>query len=376
MTNIVNKNSVVNYDKDYAKSEDHWLSTDFGAEDVTHGKDSAAYGYGSNAKGEAATAVGYGNIAEADHTTALGYKNEATGGHSTAVGDENKTSGNKSAAYGYHNEASGDSSTAIGQYSKSEGENSIAIGNGADAKGTDAIAIGRGSSAAEGSAAFGPESVAKDNNEVSFGHSSGDTAPDGTTYDSDLNRKLTHVADGTGDHDAATYGQVKAVDERVSNVEQTVGNFDRRITGVEDNANRGIAGAAALAALHPLEFDPDDKVSFAVGYGHYKNADAMSLGAFYRPNEYVLFSLGGVLGNGENLMNAGISFAFGRDGTRKHPLGRVEMARRVETLQQENANLNERVAKLERIIQDFAMDKESSDEKKDQKKAIAPGMTM
>ena len=77
------------------------------------------------------------------------------------------------------------------------------------------------------------------------------------------------------------------------------------------------------------------------------------------------------------MLNAGISFAFGRDGTRKHPLGRVEMARRVETLQQENADLNERVSKLERVLHDFAMGQVLPQDKKDkEEEAVAPGMTL
>ena len=158
------------------------------------------------------------------------------------------------------------------------------------------------------------------------------------------------MADGTADHDAANVGQVNKLGERVTDVEKKVDGFDSRISDVETSAGRGIAGASALAALHPLEFDPDDKASFAVGYGHFNSSDALALGAFYRPNESVLFSVGGVLGNGENQFNAGISFALGRDDERTHPMGRVEMSRRIQNLQQENAGLNDRIDRLERFI--------------------------
>ena len=75
------------------------------------------------------------------------------------------------------------------------------------------------------------------------------------------------------------------------------------------------AGAAALAALHPLDFNPDDKWDFAVGYGNYRNANSVALGAFYRPNENTMLSLGTNFGNGENMFNAGVSFKIGNQSS-------------------------------------------------------------
>ena len=343
VTTIVNENSIVDFDKN-AKGNpdgDHWVSTDFGAEDVTHGKDSTAYGYGSNAKGDISTALGYKNTVEKESSTAVGANNTVSGAHSIAAGCDN--------------DVAGDYAVALGHNNKVTGNNAIVIGKDGTA-GKDGIVLGNNSSAAEGSTAIGNDSIAKDSNEVSFGHSKGDTAPDGTTYDADLNRKLTHIADGTDDHDAANVGQVNKIGERVTEVEKKVDGYDSRISDVETSAGRGIAGASALAALHPLEFDPDDKASFAVGYGHFNSSDALALGAFYRPNESVLFSVGGVLGNGENQFNAGISFALGRDDERTHPMGRVEMSRRIQNLQQENAGLNERIDRLERFIAQMVQD--------------------
>ncbi len=342
ITPIINANTIVDFDKN-AKGNpdgDHWVSTDFGTEGVTHGKDSTAYGYGSNAKGDISTAIGYKNTVEKTSSTAVGANNTVSGAHSIAAGCDN--------------DVQGDYAVALGHNNKVTGNNAIVIGKDGTA-GKDGIVIGNNSSAKEGSTAIGNDSVAKDKDEVSIGHSKGDTYVDPDsgetkTYDSDLNRKITHVADGTADHDAANVGQVNKIGERVTEVEKKVDGFDSRISDVETSAGRGIAGASALAALHPLEFDPDDKASFAVGYGHFKSSDALALGAFYRPNESVLFSVGGVLGNGEDQFNAGISFALGRDDDRTHPMGRVEMSRRIQNLQQENAGLNDRIDRLERFI--------------------------
>ncbi len=342
-------------------------TTSIGFETEAKGEGATAIGDSSKATGDHATALGYNSKANTNHATALGDRNDITGEYSTGVGAINTVNGEHSIAAGCDNTVTGDYSVALGHNNTVSGNNAYVIGGDSKAAeggivigkngeaGKDGIVIGNNSKAAEGSTAIGGNSVAKDKDEISFGHSKGDTYVDpdsgeSKTYDSDLNRKLTHVADGSGDNDAANMGQLNKVGERVTDVEKKIDGTNSRISEVETSAGRGIAGASALAALHPLEFDPDDKASFAVGYGHFKSSDALALGAFYRPNESVLFSLGGVLGNGEDQFNAGISFALGRDDDRTHPMGRVEMSRRIQTLQQENAGLNSRIDRLERFI--------------------------
>ncbi len=312
---------------------------------MQHGENSTAYGYSSEAAGKQSTAIGYTN------------KVSATSENSTAIGAMNTVNGAHSIAAGCDNDVQGDYAVALGHGNKVTGNNAIVIGKDG-AAGKDGIVIGNNSKAGEGSTAIGNDSVASGDKEVSFGHKATDVNPStGEAYGTDLNRKLTNIANGEADTDAATVGQVK---EQIQGIENKVDNVGSRISRVEDTMDKGIAGAAALAALHPLEYDPDDKASFAVGYGHFKSSDALAIGAFYRPNEAVLFSLGGVFGNGEDLFNAGISFALGRDNDRKHPMGRIEMGRRIdtlmqqnETLRQENAGLNQRVDRLEQLIQEM-----------------------
>ncbi|WP_296914711.1 YadA-like family protein [uncultured Megasphaera sp.] len=125
-------------------------------------------------------------------------------------------------------------------------------------------------------------------------------------------QKITHVAAGTEADDAVNYGQLKTVEDKVASNTESIYHIDSRVSNLDNKVNKVGAGAAALAALHPLDFDPDDKWDFAVGYGNYRNANSVAFGAFYRPNEDTMISLGTNFGNGENMFNAGLSFKIGQ----------------------------------------------------------------
>ena len=139
------------------------------------------------------------------------------------------------------------------------------------------------------------------------------TNSDGTTATvTGLQDSYTSSASLSGDtlnftrNDGSTYSVSGiASSQDIKNVTNKVGELGTRV-------NRVGAGAAALAALHPLDFDPDDKWDFAAGYGNYKDAHAVSVGAFYRPNEDTMFSVGGSFGGGENMVNAGVSVKLGQ----------------------------------------------------------------
>ncbi|MBO5245383.1 MAG: YadA-like family protein, partial [Selenomonadales bacterium] len=134
-------------------------------------------------------------------------------------------------------------------------------------------------------------------------------------------------------------------DQAIINDYTTKTNYlDNRISNLSGRVDKVGAGAAALAALHPLDFDPDDKLSFAAGVGNYSGATAAAIGAFYRPNERVMFSIGGTTGNGENMVNAGVSFALGKGG--KINNSRVAMAHEINDLRQQVAYLTAMVAQL------------------------------
>ena len=135
------------------------------------------------------------------------------------------------------------------------------------------------------------------------------------------------VADGTSDDDAVNVSQLK----------KSVGAIGGAIDKVDRRVDRVGAGAAALAALHPQDFDPDDKWDFAVGYGNYRGANAAAVGAFYKPNEDTTFSVGGTVGGGENMVNAGISFKFGQGNHVSN--SRVAMAKEIKDLRKEVEDL-------------------------------------
>lgn len=120
--------------------------------------------------------------------------------------------------------------------------------------------------------------------------------------------------------------------------------LDHRVDNLGSRVDKVGAGAAALAALHPMDFDPDDKLTFAAGYGNYKGKNAAAVGAFYRPDEKVMLSIGGTFGNGENMVNAGISFSL--DRTARVSNSRTAMAKEIVDLRANVANLTALVGQL------------------------------
>lgn len=140
-------------------------------------------------------------------------------------------------------------------------------------------------------------------------------------------QQIHGVAPGSADDDAVNVSQLK----------KSVGVLGGAIDKVDRRVDRVGAGAAALAALHPQDFDPDDKWDFAVGYGNYRGANAAAVGAFYKPNEDTTFSVGGTVGGGENMVNAGISFKFGQGNHVSN--SRVAMAKEIKDLRKEVESL-------------------------------------
>ena len=165
---------------------------------------------------------------------------------------------------------------------------------------------------------------------------------DGKTYiDKDgLNangQHITNVKAGEADTDAVNYGQLKDTNNHIDRVENQVANNTNRINNLDNRVNKVGAGAAALAALHPLDFDPDDKWDFAAGYGNYNGENAAAIGAYYRPNEDTMFSVGGSFGNGENMVNAGVSLKLGQGN--HVSTSKVAMAKEIKDLRKEMEGL-------------------------------------
>lgn len=147
------------------------------------------------------------------------------------------------------------------------------------------------------------------------------------------NKQVTHVAAGDISEkstDAVNGSQLFATNQQVAQNAQSISKLGNRI-------NKVGAGAAALAALHPLDFDPDDKWDFAAGYGNYNGENAAAIGAYYRPNEDTMFSVGGSFGNGENMVNAGVSLKLGQGN--HVSTSKVAMAKEIKDLRKEMEGL-------------------------------------
>lgn len=154
--------------------------------------------------------------------------------------------------------------------------------------------------------------------------------------------RITNVAKGEAPTDAVNVDQLHEV---VNGVGNAVHDVDRRVSKVG-------AGAAALAALHPVDFDADNKLDIAAGWGHYKGQSSAALGAFYRPDERTMFSLGGTVGNGENMINAGITFKLdGRRDGMYAIYSKVRLVKEIEQLKSDNAKLHEQVQTMQALVE-------------------------
>jgi hypothetical protein len=346
---------------------------------------------------------GVGNTVSGLNATAVGsYKNTASGwGAVTVGGSENNAAGTTTTALGgINNTAMGTDSVVMGGTgSVVLGRQSTGIGGGST--GADALngtAIGMGAvTTVENGMALGYQSVATEMGTVSFGHVAGAVsgyASDGNGgytenhYDADHYNRLVNVADGKAPHDAATVAQttrdVTSTDNSISVTKSTnedgsktfdlaintsgniaagasglvtgdavhraLDELDSRLT---DDINRVGAGAAALAALHPLDYNPHDKFEIATGLGHYKNSNAAAIGAFYHPNDRVMLSMAGTLGNGSPMLNLGATFKL--DAKPEQYLSRYELEDKVKA---QEVKLQEQDSKMQAMAAELAELKE------------------
>ena len=176
--------------------------------------------------------------------------------------------------------------------------------------------------------------------------------------------KVTQVADGNIDKDskdAVNGGQLYATNQLVKENASNISLLGNSINKLDNRVDKVGAGAAALAALQPLGFDPEDKWDFAAGYGNYSGASAVALGAYYRPNEDTMFSVGGSFGNGENMVNAGVSLKLGQSS--HTPASKAAMEKKISALSQEVEELKAAIADL-RAAQTKAKDATEKDAQK------------
>lgn len=161
------------------------------------------------------------------------------------------------------------------------------------------------------------------------------------------NQQIHDVAKGVDDTDAVNVAQLKDVERKITNIDSNVINQARTYT--DGQVAKVGAGAAALAGLHPLDYNPNDKWSFGIGFGNYKNAKATALGAFYQPNEHTMFNLATTLGDSRNMVSLGANVKVGyQDPTLK--TSRFEMVKQIKELQADNASLRAEVEEIKAAL--------------------------
>ena len=197
---------------------------------------------------------------------------------------------------------------------------------------------------------------ANDDTIIQIGGNSTATKVDVSGKDKDgksTGRIITGVVTDAGDPtSAANVGYVNGV--TAANTQQIYRDMNNAYGRLNNNINKAAAGSNALAALHPLDYDPDDKADFAAGYGHYRNANAAAVGVFYHPNENTMVNVGVSMGNGDPGFNAGVSFKVGRGGAGREAMSRTEMAKvinsqskEIDALKKDNADKDKRIDALE-----------------------------
>lgn len=326
-----------------------------------------------------AFAAGFQNTVKGANGFAVGTNNSAEGTNSFVGGEGAKAKGRNSLAFGATAEAITDNTFAIGSQARTNGTNTIAIGNGAYAQAEGAVAQGSGTLVGiKDGVAIGSHSKvmtgttinSDTSNDIKFtNHAFAGSSPDSIVSFGNANftRQLQNVGagrvsststdaiNGSQLHDVALEAQKHTTIKPGDNItiaegtngnggkEYTIGlssDFINQINNLSSDssslrniidanqkeAHKGIAGSAALAGLHPLDFDPDHKLDVMAGYGHYHNANAVAIGVAYRPNEDLMITVGSTVnGDDDTVFNAGISYKVGAKSTVSR--SRMAMAR-------------------------------------------------
>ena len=314
-----------------------------------------------NKSGGSTLAIGGGNKADYTQLTSMTGVNNTITGTAGNVAKLNQVSGynntitnaSNNIVMGNDHIVTADNTIAIGGLSSSETRsvaNTTTIGYDARASVEGGVALGSNSNATvdKGAAGYDILTNAPSTDTSSTWKSTASAVSVGDVTNG-VTRQITSVAAGTNDTDAVNVAQLKLLR---NNVGGDITNIQNNISRLDKRVNRGVAGAAALAALHPLDFDPDAKWDFAAGYGHYHNGNATALGAFYRPNEDVQLSVCSTLGNGETVVNAGLSVKVGAHSNVSR--SRVAIGKEVLELKKTVALQNAQIQKLTTLLNGVA----------------------
>ena len=301
---------------------------------------SLALGHQAKSTGYKANAIGADATANGNHANAIGSSATATGDHAQAFGAGAQATGVRTNVFGSDAAATADYSIAIGNKANASTANSIALGADSTTRSatnvTSATVAGHTYGGFAGTSPVGSVSVGKAGQErqihnVAAGKISADS---------------TDAVNGSQLYSVANDLQTQINNSTPGQINNNITNLNNRVGNVEKRVNKVGAGSAALTALHPLDFNPDDKWTIAAGYGHYHNANSAALGAFYRPNEDTMFSVGGTVGTGESQLNAGVSIRLGKRSPESR--SRVAMGREIAEL---NARLQDMENKYNNLLQ-------------------------
>ena len=297
-------------------------------------------------------ALGVGNTGtKVQHMTVIGSKNTVSDAKNTVIVGDNRTvtGANNTVIIG-----SSDNGTTTAVH------DAVALGHNTDVSIEGGVALGSGSKAKVDAGAVGYDILTNaPSTDTSATWKSTASAVSVGDVANGVTRQITSVAAGTNDTDAVNVAQLKRLHDMISvnanntvNVQGDVTNLKKDVSRLDKRVNKAVAGSAALAALHPLDFDPDAKWDFAAGYGHYHNGNAAALGAFYRPNEDVQLSVGSTVGNGETVVNAGLSVKVGAHSNVSR--SRVAIGKEVLELKKTVALQNAQIQKLTALLNDVA----------------------
>lgn len=297
-------------------------------------------------------ALGVGNTGtKVQHMMVIGSKNTVSDAKNTVIVGDNRTvtGANNAVIIG-----SSDNGTTTAVH------DAVALGHNTDVSTEGGVALGSGSKATVAAGAVGYDILTNaPSTDTSATWKSTVSAVSVGDVANGVTRQITSVAAGTNDTDAVNVAQLKRLHDMISvntyntvNVQGDVTNLKKDVSRLDKRVNKAVAGSAALAALHPLDFDPDAKWDFAAGYGHYHNGNAAALGAFYRPNEDVQLSVGSTVGNGETVVNAGLSVKVGAHSNVSR--SRVAIGKEVLELKKTVALQNAQIQKLTALLNDVA----------------------
>ena len=296
--------------------------------------------------------MGVGNTASnVQHLTAIGSKNTVSDAKNTVIVGDNRTVTGANNAVIIGSSDNGTTTTV---------HDAVALGHNTDVSIEGGVALGSGSKATVAAGAVGYDILTNaPSTDTSATWKSTASAVSVGDVANDVTRQITSVAAGTNDTDAVNVAQLKRLHDMISvnayntvNVQGDVTNLKKDVSRLDKRVNKAVAGSAALAALHPLDFDPDAKWDFAAGYGHFHNGNAAALGAFYRPNEDVQLSVGSTVGNGETVVNAGLSVKVGAHSNVSR--SRVAIGKEVLELKKTVALQNAQIQKLTALLNDVA----------------------